>query len=148
MLDTAGWDPGSYEAVLTGADGAEAERVAFFLRDPHAKVQFSTGKRSYARGEPIDVSWSDGPANRWDWIGVYPADASNPKTDSYLIWDYTEGHSAGTVPPRTAGEATLGPDSQGHPWPLPPGDYVAHYLLADQYQSAASTRFTVRPDQP
>jgi hypothetical protein len=48
------------------------------------------------------------------------------------------------VPPRTAGEAVLGPDSQGNSWPLPPGDYVVHYLLADQYESAGSAEFTVR----
>ncbi len=47
------------------------------------------------------------------------------------------------MPPRTVGEATLGPDSQGNSWPLPPGDYVVHYLLADQYQSAGSAPFTV-----
>ena len=38
---------------------------------------------------------------------------------------------------------TLGPDTQGRPWPLPPGDYVVHYLLADQYDSAGSAQFTV-----
>ena len=37
----------------------------------------------------------------------------------------------------------LGPDTQGGPWPLPPGRYVVHYLLADQYRSAGSAPFTV-----
>ena len=39
----------------------------------------------------------------------------------------------------TAGP-TLGPDSQGEPWPLPEGDYVVHYLLADEYESAGTGR--------
>ena len=47
------------------------------------------------------------------------------------------------MPPSTDGSATIGPESQGSAWPLPPGDYVVHYLLADQYDSAGSTRFTV-----
>ena len=47
------------------------------------------------------------------------------------------------MPPRTVGEAMLGPESQGASWPLPPGDYVVHYLLADQYESAGSAEFTV-----
>ena len=141
-IDTGGWDPGSYEAVLSDADG-EVARVSFYLRDPGAELDLTTNEQSYAKGEPIDVSWTGGPANRWDWLGVYEAAASNPKTDSYLTWDYAEGHSAGTVPPRTAGEATLGPESQGASWPLPPGDYVVHYLLADEYDSAGSAEFTV-----
>ncbi len=141
-LDTSGWDPGSYEAVLSDANG-EVARVPFYLRDPSAKLELKTNKATYARGEPITVSWTDGPANRWDWLGVYEASASDPANDSYLTWDYAEGHSAGTVPPRTVGEAVLGPDSQGKSWPLPPGDYVVHYLLADQYESAGSAEFTV-----
>ena len=70
--------------------------------------------------------------------------AANPRSDDYLIWGYTGLHLSGTVPPRTEGSVTLGPDTQGGPWPLPPGRYIVHYLLADQYNSAGSARFTVR----
>ena len=143
-LDTAGWDPESYEAVLSGDGGDEIARVSFYLRDPRAELELSAGKRTYSRGEDIDVSWTRGPANRWDWLGVFAADASDPEEDDYLIWDYAEGHSAGTVPPRTEGEASLGSGSQGRPWPLPPGDYVVHYLLADEYESAGSVELSVR----
>ena len=143
-LDTGGWDAGPYEAVLVGGDGSDVARVPLYLRDPGAELELTTGKRTYARGEPIEVAWGSGPANRWDWLGIFKAAASDPKRDDYLLWDYTEGHAAGTVPPRTAGEATLGADSQGNGWPLPPGDYVVHYLLADQYESAGSARFRVR----
>ena len=142
-LDTAGWDPGSYEAVLLEGD-EEIARVSFFLRDPQAELELTAGKSDYEGGEPIEVAWSQGPANRWDWLGVYKASAADPEKDDYLVWDYAEGHSAGTVPPRTVGEAVLGSGSQGRPWPLPPGDYVVHYLLADEYESAGSVEFTVR----
>ena len=37
-----------------------------------------------------------------------------------------------------------GPESQGRPWPLPPGDYVVHYLLADEYEWVAKTEFRVK----
>jgi hypothetical protein len=141
-LDTAGWDAGSYEAILSDG-GGEVARVPFYLRDPGARLELETDKSTYSEGEPFEVSWTGGPANRWDWLGVYPADDAVPDKGEYLTWDYAEGHSAGTVPPRTAGEATLGPDSQGASWPLPPGDYVVHYLLADQYESAGSAEFTV-----
>ena len=143
-LDTSGWDPGTYDAVLTDGDDAEVARVTFYLRDPQAQLQLSTDRRTYERGQPIEVSWSQGPANRWDWLGVYKASAADPHKDDYLIWDYADGHSAGTVPPSIEGEASIGPESQGEPWPLPKGDYVLHYLLADQYESARSVEFSVR----
>jgi hypothetical protein len=142
-LDTSGMDPGGYEAVLVDDVGAEVARVPFFLRDPEAQLELSTDRSTYAPGEPIEVKWSDGPANRWDWLGVYKAGASDPESDSYLTWAYTGQHASGTVPPTTDGSVTMGPDAQGSPWPLPPGDYVVHYLLADQYDSAGSARFTV-----
>ena len=45
-VDTAGWEPGSYDVVLTGGDDAEIARVPFYLRDPRAELELSTDKRS------------------------------------------------------------------------------------------------------
>jgi predicted small secreted protein len=143
-LDTSSLDPGGYQAVLVDREGSELARISFWLRDPQAETEVSTDRRTYAPGEPIEVDWTDGPANRWDWLGVYRASAPDPRSDDYLIWGYTGLHASGTVPPVTEGSVTLGPDAQGGPWPLPPGHYIVHYLLADQYNSAASARFTVR----
>jgi endonuclease/exonuclease/phosphatase family metal-dependent hydrolase len=140
---TKAWKPGRYDVVLSGSAGAEVARVPFVLRGPRARLRVSTDRRTYARGRPIRVSWRRAPVNRWDWLGVYKASAQDPAQDDYLIWQYAAGHSAGTVPPKTHGHATLGAGSQGKPWPLPPGDYVVHYLLADQYDSAAKARFRV-----
>ena len=89
------------------------------------------------------MSWTDGPANRWDWLAVYKAGAADPNTDSYTDWAYTGLHASGTLPPSTHGSVDLRADTQGGPWPLPPGRYVVHYLLTDQYKSAGSARFTV-----
>ena len=141
-LDTSKDAAGGYQVVLT-SKGAEVARVPFWLRAKHAKVTLTTDKPTYTVGEPIKVSWTNGPANRWDWIGVYKASAANPNVDYYLIWDYTGGHASGTVPPQVDGSVTLGPASQGKPWPLPPGKYVVHYLLTDAYTSAGSTTFSV-----
>ena len=108
-LDTSGWDSGAYDAVLTGGDEAEVARVSFYLRDPHAQLELSTDQRSYKRGEPVDVSWAQAAANRWDWLGVYKASASNPEEDDYLIWAYAGGPFGGhrrrrppTARPRSA----------------------------------------------
>ena len=33
---------------------------------------------------------------------------------------------------------------EGEPWPLPTGDYVLYYLLADGYEWVARTEFRVK----
>ncbi|QBR92033.1 endonuclease/exonuclease/phosphatase family protein [Nocardioides euryhalodurans] len=142
-FDTGSLDPAGYDVVLASTDGTELERNSFWLRSEEEDVTLTTDKPTYATGEPIEVTWDDGPANRWDWIGVYEADAADPEQDDYLLWGYTGGHDAGALPPATFGAMTMGPDSQGRPWPLPPGDYRIHYLLADQYDSAGYVEVTV-----
>ena len=142
-FDTETLDPAGYDVVLASKDGTELERNSFWVRSEEQDVRLSTDKQTYAVGEPIEVTWDDGPANRWDWIGVYEADAADPKQDDYLLWGYTGGHDAGALPPTVFGAMMMGPDSQGRPWPLPPGDYRIHYLLADQYSSAGYVEVTV-----
>jgi hypothetical protein len=142
-VDSAGLDPGGYEAVLSAGDSAELARVAFWVRDPNAQIEVSTDRSTYGVGEPIVVSWTDGPANRWDWIGVYEAAKSDPKVDYYLIWNYVGLHAAGTVPPSVAGSMTLDETAMGNPWPLPPGRYVVHYLVTDRYRSIGSATFRI-----
>lgn len=142
-FSTTDLEPSGYDIVMVDGAGEELGRNAFWVRSVEDDVSLATDKASYAVGEPITMSWDDGPANRWDWIGVYEADASNPRQDDYLLWGYTGGHEAGALPPTVFGEMTLGPDSQGKPWPLPPGSYHLHYLLADQYSSAGYIEITV-----
>ena len=143
-FDTTSLEPSGYDIVLVDAEGEELERNSFWVRSEEEDVALATDKTTYAVGEPIEVTWDDGPANRWDWIGVYEADAADPAKDDYLLWGYTGGHEAGALPPTVFGAMTMGPDSQGKPWPLPPGDYRIHYLLADQYDSAGYVEVTVR----
>ncbi len=142
-VGTSSFTPGGYRVELVDADGGLIAENEFYLRPQDAQVTLSTDAASYASGDPITVRWSDGPANRWDWIGVYRADAADPEKDNYLVWGYTGGHDAGALPPSTDGELALGQDHQGRPWPLPPGEYVVHYLLTDEYTSAGSAPFTV-----
>ena len=133
-FDTAKLKPDGYDIVMLDAAGTELARNSFWIRSVEANVTMSTGKDTYTVGEPIDVSWDNGPANRWDWIGVYKA----PATDmhDYLLWGYVGGHESGALPPQVFGQMTLGEDSQGSPWPLPPGRYRIYYLLTDKYKPA------------
>ena len=144
-VDTAELDPGGYDVVLASGDGSELARVAFWVRDPNAQISVSMDRSTYEVGEPIVVSWTAGPANRWDWVGVYEASKSDPKVDYYLLWNYVGLHAAGTVPPSVAGSMTLDETAMGNPWPLPPGRYVVHYLVTDRYRSIGSASFEVTP---
>ena len=143
-VDTGQLAAGAYQVDLVDAEGTVVASNELYVRPQDAKVDVTTDASTYGVGEPITVRWTDGPANRWDWIGVYRADAADPEKDAYLVWGYTGGHDAGALPPSTEGELVIGRDHQGRPWPLPPGRYVVHYLLTDQYTSAGSTTFTVR----
>ncbi len=135
---------GDYRVVLSDATGVVLSTNDLYVRPPQAHVELSTDAPTYAVGAPITVRWTTGPANRWDWIGVYRAGASDPARDDYLVWGYTGGHDAGALPPTAAGELVLGRDHQGAPWPLPRGRYRVHYLLTDQYESAGYADFEVR----
>jgi hypothetical protein len=143
-VDTGALDPGGYQVLLTDSSGEELATNDFWIRPVDPDVVIEVDKATYDMGEPITVSWKDGPANRWDWIGVYKAGADNPNKDSYTLWAYTGLHDSGVIPPAVSGSAILGQDTQGKPWPLPPGDYVVHYLLTDQYKSVGSVEFTVQ----
>lgn len=142
-FDTSALEPGAYDAVLLDRDRGELARVGLVVRDPRAEIGVSTDEDAYESGEPIVVSWESGPANRWDWIGVYEADAANPKVDSYLIWNYTGLHASGTDPPVVDGSVAFDDSTMGGPWPLPPGEYVVHYLVTDRYRSIGSAEFEV-----
>jgi hypothetical protein len=142
-VDSSNLEPGGYDALLVDGDGSEVARVAFWVRDPNAQIEVSTHEETYRVGEPIDVSWTDGPANRWDWVGVYEAAKSDPKVDYFLLWNYTGLHASGAVPPSVSGSMTLDETAMGNPWPLPPGRYVVHYLVTDRYRSIGSASFEV-----
>jgi hypothetical protein len=141
-VDTSSLGPGGHAAVLQEADGSEVARVDLWIRGADAQIQLSTDRSTYEEGESIVVSWTEGPANRWDWIGIYEAEAADPEVDDYLLWNYTGLGESGTVPPSTSGSVTMDDDAQG-PWPLPPGDYVVHYLIIDRYISVGSAPFEV-----
>ena len=145
-VPTGSLPDGAYRVDLLDGGGGVVATNELYVRPTDTKVEVTTDASSYAVGDPITVHWANGPANRWDWIGVYPADAADPAKDSYGLWGYTGGHDAGAVPPSTEGDFVLGRDHQGRPWPLPPGRYVVHYLPTDQYVSIGSTAFTVRGD--
>ena len=144
-LDTRSFGPGDYEALLLDASHVVRARAPFWVQKPGAKPILTTDSTAYASAEPIIVTWKNAPANRWDWIGVYKKGAADPNVDSYLIWQYTGGAGSGTSAGTVAGTLTMEKSTvEGEPWPLPAGDYVMYYLLADGYEWVAKTEFRVK----
>ena len=84
--------------------------------------------------DPIPVSWTYAPGNRWDWIGIYRRGA-DPHVASYLLWGYTRARVAGT---------TILDGHDVGTFPLPPGRYTAYLLVDDSYRPVGRTDFTIR----
>ncbi len=134
-FDTSTLAQDSYDVVLADATDAELSRIAFWTRDPGARPALDTSKWAYAEGEPVMVSWTRAPGNRFDWIGIYLRHA-DPLVDYYKGYVYTLARVAGS---RSYDGAT----AVGR-WPLPPGRYTAYYLVNDNYREIASADFVVR----
>ncbi|MEZ5063028.1 MAG: hypothetical protein R2700_16245 [Solirubrobacterales bacterium] len=112
---------------------------------PEAELDFGTDKSVYEEGEPVRVSDRRlrqplGLARRLRGVGPRSEDGQLPDL-GLRRGPFRRDRSAAD-----GRRGVLGPNSQGSSWPLPPGDYVVHYLLADQYDSAGSAEFTVAGD--
>jgi imidazolonepropionase-like amidohydrolase/endonuclease/exonuclease/phosphatase family metal-dependent hydrolase len=137
-LSTQGLAPGPYDVVLLSAGNGVVARSGFRARAPGEATQVATDRAVYAPGEAIGVSWSAGPGQRWDWIGVFPA-AAPPTTDDILLWR----HTGPSIDGRLALDGSAPEDEK---WPLAPGEYQVLYLLHDAIAPVASARFAVRSD--
>jgi hypothetical protein len=131
-LETDGWRPGRYRAQLTDGDGGPFTTTMFWLA-PRGSGPVLTAPATVGEGDPIPVSWTYAPGNRWDWIGIYRRGA-DPHVASYLLWSYTKA--------RVEGQTVLDRHDVGT-FPLPPGTYTAYLLVDDSYRPVASTDFSI-----
>lgn len=118
---------GAYDAVLIDGADAELARAPFWVREPDAPPVLDMRWR-FDSGEPIEVSFTQAPGNRFDWIGLYER-GGDPLVDYYIDYRYTGAAVEGTVTFDTL---------------LEPGRYTAYYLLTDVYRQVASIDFVVR----
>ena len=86
-----------------------------------------------AKGKPITLTWTASPAQRFDWVAIYPAGELD-LYNAYLAFAYTGSAVDGSY---TFGKADLGKAM------LPPGDYIAMLASDDHYIPLATQRFTV-----
>ncbi|MGH2597247.1 MAG: endonuclease/exonuclease/phosphatase family protein [Actinomycetota bacterium] len=133
-FSSASWSPGAYQAVLVDTSGTSLSRFDFWVEAPGTEPSIGTAKATYAVGEPIDVTWSNAPGLRWDWVGVYKRGA-DPLVAYYLLYVYTHASIDGST--------TLDTDSVVGTWPIPPGRYSVYLLEDDLYVKIAGAAFTV-----
>ena len=128
---TARLTPGAYLAAVSDADGKRLASVPFWVTDPDAKPAVAVAKASVKSGDPIEVSWSSAPGNKFDWIVIYSA--TDPDLYNYLGYLYTNASVAGSVTFKTEdfGDA------------LAPGEYEARLMRDDAYVELAIVKFTV-----
>jgi endonuclease/exonuclease/phosphatase family metal-dependent hydrolase len=134
-------------ATMTLDPTAAVPNLRSALRAPRAPVALTTTKPVYVVGESIDVRWHGGPGYRWDWIAVFPTGTEDLR-DRHLIWRHTDARLDGIVH-LDADAAVVDQSPAGGRWPLPPGDYEAHYLLDDSSRTLGRASFRVvtpRPD--
>ncbi|MDH5334375.1 MAG: hypothetical protein OEW65_10870 [Thermoleophilia bacterium] len=132
-FSTGALTAGTYDTVLIDGSDAELARARFWVREVDGPPVLDASWR-FDVGEPIVISFTQAPANRFDWIGLYERGA-DPLADYYLAYRYTGAAVEGSV---AFGDAGYGP------WPLPPGRYTAYYLLTDVYRQVASVDFVIK----
>lgn len=126
---------GDYAAFLLLNDGyTVAAETKFRVIDPSSPfVRLS--KAVYKPGEAISISFTNGPGNAKDWIGVYP-EGRMPGNGNSLLWFYVDGTEVGST---GITEGTLMFNSGL----AADGKYVAYLLINDGYDIAASEPFSV-----
>lgn len=105
---------GEYFLAFLSKDGYKeiANRIYFYI-GPQPTI--ASNKQAYNVGEAVSISYSNGPANAKDWIGIYKV-GTIPKNITSTDFEYISGAS-GTL------NFTL----------IPKGYYFASYFLNDDY---------------
>ena len=126
--------PGEYEVALHDSQGVEVSRDAFWIVAPDAEPLVAVPKHRFTSGEAVPVAWENGPGHRYDWIGIF--EAGHAESRDYRAWAYVGARSSGAL--------TLTQSNAEGGWPLPPGTYVARFLLDDGFTLLAESEpFTV-----
>ncbi len=93
------------------------------------------GARAYAAGQPISVTFTNGPGNTKDWVGIYKQ-GQTPGGPASTLWAYVDGTQSGNTA-KTDGVVSF---ANGL---AEPGSYIVHFLANDGYDILASETFAV-----
>lgn len=127
---------GVWDAHLLQNDGYTIlASTKFTVVEPWTTV-VRTDKRSYVTGEAISITFTNGPANPKDWIGIYRAGQTPGSATPSTLWRYTDGTTLGNTGTSDGTVAFGGGLGSA-------GDYVVHLLADDGYDILASETFSV-----
>ncbi|MGI6224599.1 MAG: fibronectin type III domain-containing protein, partial [Prevotella sp.] len=118
-------NPDEYFAVLFQDGGYKeaAPRVTFFVGP---EVKYSIDKKVYEEGEPVTVTYTNAPALKDDWFGVYRmGETPGSATDYSDSWSYiNKGQADGLIKLATG---------SGYAYKLPKGYYFISYFSRGEY---------------
>ena len=115
------------------ADGHGNFSARIAARTP-PPVSLAVGSEVYAMGEPVKVTFAEGPGNPKDWIGIYRPDMI-PGSAAAPAWAYVNGY-------KTAGKGRTG-GTLVFDDVLPAGNYVARFFENDDFDQLASATFSI-----
>jgi endonuclease/exonuclease/phosphatase family metal-dependent hydrolase len=134
-VDTSDLAQGTFDIVLRDGTGAELARDSVVLVADGQHPVLVLADDTPSVGQVLEVSWTFGPGNRSDWIGLFTA-GGTAKDDPILAWRYAGGLVEGSI--------SLGPGVRGSGgWPLAPGEYEVLLCLDDSYRCRTSAPLTV-----
>jgi hypothetical protein len=116
---------------------------------PTGTATVATSEPAFVAGEPIVVSFNNGPGNEKDWIGVTPH-----SLQSYILWSYCGSAVPPYTPHTSSGALTAGTIALdaaaldavlGKTWPIASGAYDVVFLSNNSYSQLAASRFYVDP---
>jgi hypothetical protein len=132
---------GAYDLYFGCCDGYDVLAGPVGIRidqQRDAGPTLTVDKSTYASGENIVVTYTGGPGNKYDWVGVYD-DGVIPASGIFArLWSYTDGtQDTGTPGAHDASvvmdSASDNPENWEVDWPLPDGDYDVYLLCCDVY---------------
>ena len=127
--------PGTWFARFLLNDGyAELTNTTFKVVEPGTPL-VRPNKRIFASSEAISVTFTNGPGNPKDWVGIYPA-GQTPTNGTPLLKLFVDGTTSGTTG-KAAGTLAFGTSL------TTVGDYGVYFLLNNGTEVLASELFTV-----
>ncbi len=97
-------------------------------------LSLAVGSVVYEMGEPIEVTFSNGPGNPKDWVGIYRPDMI-PGSAAAPAWAYVNGSKSSG---QGLTDGTLVFDAV-----LQPGNYIARFFEDDGFKQMASVNFSI-----
>jgi hypothetical protein len=91
-----------------------------------AQTTFFLDKTVYAPDEKIDASWTNGPGNPTDWVGIYPRGVVPDGNPGSTLWFYVNGTRTATSGIANGSVSFTSPG-------LANGEWSAHFLANDGY---------------